>query len=285
MVSNRDVLGYLKVNVGEESVIKMMVYSAIKSLFSVAIIVGGIASSIYLAERYGALNVYPIIVSYLFFTLMWATVLLNLFQSKSGIEANQIVTHPLEWKKLGNVLHFKKLLYFDWDGNDASFSEQLTLYFASVFIGGLFVIVALAIGVMIIFSCAFVYSFFLALNVPSESLITFVTVGGSILLMSILFIKLKWKKIFLEGTNWNLIAWCVCAAVIITVMAFVTGVAIRRIAGYIGIEYTAGLVAIYVIITAIYVINDIRQWMDNKMREAAKKVAETQSISPSNAEI
>jgi len=284
MVSNKDVFGYLKGNVGEESVLKLMSISAIKALFSVVIIIAGIIAAMYLAGKYGEQTVYAYILAYTFFNLFWCMILLGGYESNRRIETWQATIDHRRWKKFVSILNFRGMLYFDWDGNEVFPMEQLTHFFISGIMGIFTVICALIIGAFLILIGALVYAFYLSFNVPSESLVTIVTVGGSILLMSLLFIKLKWKKIFLDKINWNLIAWCVCAAIVITVISFVTGVAIRRIAGYIGIEYTVGLLAIYVVITAIYVINDIRQWMDNKAREELKKLHESKANTPSNVQ-
>jgi len=284
MVSNKDVFGYLKGNVGEESVLKMMSISAIKALFSVVIIVAGIIAAMYLVGLYGEQTVYAYILTYTFFSLLWCMILLGGYENTRRIDTWQASVNHKRWKDFPRILNFKGMLYFDWDGDNIFPMEQLTHYLLSGIMSVITVISALIIGAFLILIGALVYAFYLSFNVPAESLVTVITVCGSILLMSILFIKLKWKKIFLDKINWNLLAWCVCAAVVITVISFVTGVAIRRIAGYIGIEYTIGLLAIYVIVTAIYVINDIRQWMDNKAREELKKLHETQSNTPSNVQ-
>jgi hypothetical protein len=272
MVSNRDVFGYLKGNVGEESVLNIIVMSAGKAFISVAIIVAGIVAAMTLAGQYGE-TAYAFILVYLFFSLLWCMILLGGYENTRRIDTWQASIDHRKWKNFPHILNFKGMLYFDWDGSNVYPMEQVTHYILSGVLSAVTVILALIIGSFLIYAGAFIYAFYLAFYIPSESLITIATIGGSILLMSLLFIKLKWKKIFLENINWNLFAWCICAAVIITMISFVTGAAIRRIAGYIGIEYTIGLVSIYVIITAIYVINDLRQWMDNKAREELKKIA------------
>lgn len=284
MVSNKDVFGYLKGNVGEESVLKMMSISAIKALFSVVIIVAGIIAAMHLAGLYGEQTVYAYILAYTFFSLLWCMILLGGYNNNRRIETWQATVDHRRWKNFPSILNFRGMLYFDWDGNEVFPMEQLTHFLISGIMSAVTVISALIIGAFLILIGALIYAFYLSFSVPAESLITVITVCGSISIMSILFIKLKWKKIFLDKINWNLLAWCICAAIVITTLSFVTGVAIRRIAGYIGIEYTVGLISIYVIITAIYVINDIRQWMDNKLRESVKNLIETQSNTPSNVQ-
>jgi len=279
MVSNKDVFGYLKGNVGDEGVLKIMVMGAGKAFISVAIIVAGIVAAMTLAGKYGELTAYSFIGVFIFFSLIWCTILLAGYEYRKI--PNDVKVNYRTWKELSFRFSLRRLLYFDWDGYEVYPMEQLTQYILSGILGAITMGIAFVFGAFLIYTGAFIYAFYLSFSVPSESLITVVTVGGSVLLMSLLFIKLKWKKIFLENINWNLLAWCVCAAVVITMISFVAGVAIRRIAGYIGIEYTIGLVSIYVIITAIYVINDLRQWMDNKMRESVKKLMETQSNNPS----
>lgn len=283
MVSNKDVFGYLKGNVGEESVLNIIVMSAGKAFISVAIIVAGIVAAMTLAGQYGE-TAYAFILAYGFFSLLWCMIMLGGYENTRRIDTWQASINYKKWKNFPSILNFRGMLYFDWDGSNVFPMEQLTHYILSGVLSAVTVILALIIGSFLIYAGAFIYAFYFAFYVPSESLITVVTIGGSILLMSLLFIKLKWKKIFLENINWNLFAWCVCAAIIITMISFVTGAAIRRIAGYIGIEYTIGLISIYVIITAIYVINDIRQWMDNKAREELKKLHESKVNIPSNVQ-
>jgi len=284
MVSNKDVFGYLKGNVGEESVLNIIIMSAGKAFISVAIIVAGIVAAMTLAGQYGETTVYAFILTYGFFSFLWCMTLLDGYESARSIETWQYSIDHRKWKNLLFRFNFRGMLYFDWDGNNVSPMEQLTHYILSGVLSSAVILISLIIGSFLIYAGAFIYAFYLAFYIPSESLITIVTIGGSIVLMSLLFIKLKWKKIFLENINWNLFAWCICAAVIITMISFVTGAAIRRIAGYIGIEYTIGLVSIYVIITSIYVINDLRQWMDNKAREELKKMDEIKSDTPLNVQ-
>jgi hypothetical protein len=142
-------------------------------------------------------------------------------------------------------------------------------------------------GYLFIGIYALISSLDIYIGLPLESLLTIGYLLLSTIFMSSLFLKLKWKKIkSSDGYNWNLIAWCVCAAVIITMISLTAGVAIRNIAGFIGIEYTITLVMLYVLITVVYVYLDLRQWMDKKenerlMKEASEKKA--LEVAPTNS--
>jgi hypothetical protein len=146
--------------------------------------------------------------------------------------------------------------------------ELPILYFTSVIIGVVItwalVFLSTLIGLVLIYLYAIIISLAVSIYFPPESIITMGTIVTSVILMSALFIKLKWKKIWIDGFNLNLAAWCICVAVIITMISFITGFAIRRIAGFIGVEYTEILVISYIAITAMYVYLDLKQWLDNK---------------------
>jgi hypothetical protein len=181
------------------------------------------------------------------------------------------------WKYvLEGMPPLNKMIYFDIN----ELNEELPLvfcYLASWAVSIVLLALTALVGIICIYLYAFVVSLRISIIIPPEALLTDIAIVSSIIIMSALFLKLKWRKIWINGFNLNLAAWCICAAIIITTISFVAGVAIRRIAGYIGIEYTAILVSSYVIITAIYVYLDLKQWLANKEHIAKMEASRVSS--------
>jgi len=266
MVSNSDVLSFFKQNAGEEDVIKILLLSATKALISVAILIGAIISYFKLCEQFGFECITLLIISVTIFSMWSCSRELN---RVIGLKIDEMSLYDYKtWKYIFKNLQFKRMLYFN-ESEKVNYMQELSmLYFTSVILG---IVITLAlvflstlIGLVLIYFYAIIISLAVSIYFPPESIITIGTIITSVILMSALFIKLKWKKIWIDEFNWNLAAWCVCVAVIITMISFITGFAIRRIAGFIGIEYTGILVISYIAITTMYVYLDLKQWLDNK---------------------
>lgn len=286
MVSNSDVLSFFKQNAGEEDVIKILLLSATKALISVAILIGAIISYFKLCEQFGFEYITLLIISIIIFSMWYCSRELS---RTIGIKFNEIdIFHYKTWKYIFENLQFKQMLYFNESEKRNNLQELSMLYFASVIVGVVItltlVFLSTLIGLVLIYLYAIIISLAVSIYFPPESIISIGTIITSVVLMSALFIKLKWKKIWIDKFNWNLAAWCVCVAVIITMISFITGFAIRRIAGFIGIEYTEILVISYIAITAMYVYLDLKQWLDNKeAKRIAKELREKESDeTPSN---
>jgi hypothetical protein len=275
MVSNHNVLSFLKGNVGEEDVIKLLLLSATKALLSVLIFVGAIFSYIKLCNKFEFEFITLSIVLITCFSMWYCS---RGLEEYLGVGNNEFRWYNYRsWKLSFHNLQFKKMLYVD--ATDKIF-KVYWLYFESVIAGICLTITTFAFGYLVFHIYALVSSLDIYIGFPFESFLTIGYLLLSTIFMSALFLKLKWKKIKLtNGYNWNLVAWCVCAAVIITMISLVAGVAIRRIAGFIGIEYTAILVASYILITTVYVYLDLRQWIDKKERDRlAKEASEKKSL-------
>jgi len=276
MVSN-DVFSFLKGNVGEEDVIKLLLLSAVKALISVAIFIGSLMSYVKLCEWVGFEFITLSIVTVTFFSMWYCSVfgvndlvaasnLANGFNRCDWFYFKKYKT----WISVFTHIRWKDMLYFDetrLNGNGTP-SE---VYFISVLVGVIYTLAALLIGIVSIWVYTILASLDIYVDFPIESFLIIGYLLLSTIFMSALFLKLKWKKIKLvDGYNWNLAAWCVCAAIMITTLTLIAGVAIRRIAGFIGIEYTAILISSYVVMTAIYIYIDLRQWMDKKEAQRIK---------------
>lgn len=282
MVSNSNVLSFFKGNVGEEDIIKLSLISAVKAFISVLIFIGAIFSYIMLCEKFGLEFITLSIILIICFSMWYCSRGLGEYLGINGSEFRWY--NYKSWALLFKNLQFKKMLYVD--GNDKTF-DIYWLYFESILVGICLSSVTFCFGYLLIGIYALILSLDIYIGWPLESLITIGYLLLSTIFMSSLFIKLKWKKIKLtDGYNWNLIAWCVCAAIIITMISLVAGVAIRNIAGFIGIEYTIILVASYILITAVYVYLDLKQWMDKKENERLIKEASEKKaleIPPTNS--
>jgi len=280
-----EVTSFIKGNIGEEDVIKTLLISAGKGLVSVAILLGGLLSYFTLCNKYGFESVtLSIIVLAMFMTYHVSR---GITTKLLGTELPEVSLRKYKsWHHSLSGLTFNKMLYLNpadivsWNGKpyrdfDRATSDVGELYFVAWLKSVTQMIIVYTVGVMIVYLFAYFLSTTLYIDAPWQSWITIGTIIGSIIGLSYLFLKLKWKKLWAaEGFNWNLAAWCICSAVIVTMVAFIAGVAIRNIAGFIGIEYTAILVSSYIIMTAIYVYMDIRQWIDRKKHEAEVKVLE-----------
>lgn len=265
---------FFKKNVGEEDVIKLLLLSAGKSLISVAIVIGALLAFAKLTEQYGL----GFSCLFTFITIIFTTISVFVTMGWSIKSPNTFqLFKPSTW----NLLPMNKFLYFDGDELIDKGSKYINYIIAwSLSIG--LIISIFIIGIISIGIYAITISLFSSLDIPSGFLYTAIPCTISFLGMSALFLKLKWKKLWLDGFNWNLAAWCICASIIITMISFVAGVAIRRIAGFIGIEYTAILVISYIIITAVYVYLDLKQWISNKSREIMATQSKTAEIMSSD---
>ena len=273
MVSN-NVFSFLKGNVGEEDVIKLLLLSAVKALISVAIFIGGLMSYVKLCEWYGFEFITLAIIMITFFS-MWYCSVFGVNTMLNGVDSyNWFYFRDYKtWASVFTHIHWKDMLYID--GNKIIYGDGFfptSVYVLSIVISICCTFFAFATGVFIITVYAVLTSLDIYIGFPIEAFLTISYLLLSTIFMSALFLKLKWKKIKLDdGYNWNLAAWCVCAAIMITTLTLIAGVAIRRIAGFIGIEYTAILISSYVAMTAIYVYIDLRQWMDRKEAQRIKE--------------
>lgn len=281
MVSN-DVFSFLKGNVGEEDVIKLLLLSAVKALLSVAIFIGGLMSYVKLCEWVG-----------FGFTTLWVGIftIIMLFHFSRGIsyELMGMESKPISirkyktWKYIFEGIQIHKLFYlslldvkldqYQYKNLDYASTKISELYLHSWTKSIISLIFTYGLGLILVYIYAS-FSVSIFISAPIESYITIGAIAISIISLSYVFLKLKWKKLWLEdGTfNWNLAAWCICASVIITTISFIAGVAIRNLAGIIGVEYTTILVLSYAIITAIYVYIDIKEWIARKAHEARMKI-------------
>jgi hypothetical protein len=286
---SENVFSFFKKNVGEEDVIKLLLISAGKALVTVAILLIALLSFFKLSEWYGFGFITLLIATFTMYTI-WSC--LDQFGNAIGITQQQFdfFDHKT-WKYIFNgLLPLNKIFYFDNAEirNGSEMGSSLGFYAASWLMSVVMTAVTFIVGIAVFFIGFIIYALIMTIRIsiifPPESILTIITVVSSVIIMSALFIKLKWRKIWLNGFNLNLVAWCICAAFVITTIAFVAGVAIRRIAGFIGIEYTAILVSLYVVITATYVYLDLKQWIANKSRESVAQnemvESNTQPISP-----
>jgi hypothetical protein len=279
MVSN-DVFSFLKGNVGEEDIIKLLLISAVKALVSVAIFIGGLMAYVKLCE----------IIGFEVTTLLFGIfTILMFFHFSRGISFDLMqlenkfsIWNYRTWKYILDGIQIRKLFYlsltdvkidigmFDLDYA----SERIGSLYLSSWIKSLLATVFIySFGVILIYTYAIIISSDIFISAPIESYIIIGAIVTSFSLLSYLFLKLKWKKIWKDGkVNWNLVAWCICASVIITTISFIAGVAIRNLAGIIGVEYTVILVLLYTIITAVYVYVDIKEWIAKKEYEAARLI-------------
>lgn len=269
-----NVMTFFKKNVGEEDVIKLLLMSAGKALVSVAILIGALLSFFKLVEWYG-FGFSILFVGVIFVLMIWSTMIVfgdTIRRDSTDFTKSRFAPfHPSKWKyAFDNALPVNKMIYFDSSEiRDYDNGLYYMHYLAAWSLSIVMFIIIMGIGMIGVAVYAAIVSLILSTDVNPEFLYIAVPCVSSFIIMSVLFLKLKWKKLWIDGFNWNLAAWCVCAAVIITMISFVTGVAIRRIAGFIGIEYTAILVTSYVAITAVYVYLDLKQWMAKKARESA----------------
>jgi len=269
MVLNNDVLSFFKGNVGEEDVIKLLLLSAVKALVSVLIFIGAIFSFVKLCEKFGFEFIILSVILITCFSMWYCSRGLEEYLGTGNSEFRWY--NYKSWKLAFNNLQFKKMLYVD---STDTMLEVYWLYFESVLAGVCLSIITFAFGYLIIHIYAIISSLDIYIGFPLESFLVIGYLLLSTIFMSALFLKLKWKKIKLvDGYNWNLAAWCVCTAVIITMMSLIAGVAIRHIAGFIGIEYTIILITSYVVITTVYVYLDLKQWIDKKENERLAKEA------------
>lgn len=268
-MNNESVFGYFKHNVGEEDFIKLLLMSAGKALVSVGILLGALLAFAKLSEWY-SIGFACLLLFTTVLSMTWACMIMfGLATSDKSIRFD--FRNYKTWKYIiSDILPLNKIFYIDENEFRDGYKDLFATYLLSWLIGILIIGIAYIIGVISLFFLAFVIAFLDSTAISTEFLYIAIPCTSSVIIMSILFLKLKWKKIWLDGFNWNLAAWCICSAIVITTIAFVTGVAIRRIAGFIGIEYTAILVSSYIIITAVYVYLDIKQWMARKARESIK---------------
>lgn len=274
MVSNNNVLSFFKGNVGEEDVIKLLLLSATKALISVLIFIGAIFSYVKLCEKFGFEFITLSIILVTCFSMWYCSRGLEEYLGTGDSKFRWY--NYKSWKLSFENLQFKKMLYVD---STDKMLEVYWLYFESVLAGVCLSTITFAFGYLLIHIYAIISSLDIYIGFPVESLLTIGYLLLSTIFMSALFLKLKWKKIKLtDGYNWNLAAWCICAAVIITMISLIAGVAIRRIAGFIGIEYTIILVTSYIAITAVYVYLDLKQWMDKKESERIAKEASEKKV-------
>jgi hypothetical protein len=261
---SENVFSFFKQNVGEEDVIKLLLLSAGKALVTVAILLSAILSYFKLCEWYGSWFVTLLIGIFTVYVIWSCSYQLS---ESIGIKHRFDTFNYKTWRYVfNNLLPLNKSLYFDGNEikNGSGIGSVFGFYAIAWMSSILFTFITFIIGLILIYLYAFIISLRISIEIPPESLLVDITLILSVVIMSILFLKLKWRKIWLDGFNLNLAAWCVCAAFVITTISFVAGVAIRGIAGFIGIEYTAILVSAYVIITAIYVYLDLKQWLANK---------------------
>jgi len=280
---SESVFSFFKHNVGEEDIIKLLLMSAGKALVTVAILICALLSIFKLSEWYGFGFVALLTVT---FTVLMLWSCMYIFGwAITGVDSTFDIFHYKTWSHVfDNLLPLNKMLYFDDGEIKPGCGESFSNYCVAWGIAAISTVILFGIGLVTVYIYAIIIALLEATTLSLEFLYIAVPCTLSVIIMSALFLKLKWRKIWLDGFNWNLAAWCICAAVVVTTIAFVTGVAIRRIAGFIGIEYTAILVALYVIITATYVYLDLKQWMINKARLAAieeeKRRVESTPTSP-----
>jgi hypothetical protein len=285
---SENVFSFFKKNVGEEDVIKLLLISAGKALVTVAILLIALLSFFKLSEWYG-FEFITLLIGVFTICMMWSC--LHQFGDATGITQRFDVLNYKTWiYALSGLLPLNKIFYFDnvEIRNGTEMGSSLGFYATSWLMSVVMTAVTFIVGVAVFFIGYIIYTLIMTIRIsiifPPESILTTITMVSSVIIMSALFIKLKWRKIWLNGFNLNLVAWCICAAFVITTIAFVAGVAIRRIAGFIGIEYTAILVSLYVVITATYVYLDLKQWIANKSRESVAQnemvESNTQPISP-----
>jgi len=281
MVSNNDVISFFKGNVGEEDVIKLLLMSAAKALVSILIFVFTIFSYYKLCEKFGFEFTTLAIILVTCCSLWYCSRGLGEYLGISGSEFRWY--NYKSWKLSFTNLQFNKMLYVD---ENNKMVEVYWLYFESVIAGICLSSAMFIIGYIFIHIYAVLSALDIYIDFPLESFLIIGYLFLSTIFMSALFLKLKWKKIKLVyGYDWNLAAWCVCAAVIITMISLIAGVAIRNIAGFIGIEYTTILVMSYIVVTIVYMYLDLRQWMDRKESERLyKESLEQRSLdtTPSN---
>lgn len=254
----------IKNNTNEKFLLELIGKDAIKSFISVLIIIAGILSYIKLCDLMGFWFTSLFVILHFLFASITCIFLLNTYEDETRIKTDNILVNYKQWKNIGEILNIKYLFYYNLKECGDNW-EIIKIYCISYIISISMLFGLYMLGGLLIYIYAILYSLLSCITFPSDSI--GIAIIFSILTISMLatILKTQWRKISRDKFDWNLLAWCVCISIVFTVMSFVAGVAIRRIAGYIGIEYTIGLVSLYIIITAIYVYNDLREWVENQL--------------------